>query len=119
MVPFSVNLLALLRRLSSAKHLGQVRAHGADVRRTFHDQFVGFFCDQRLDRVPHIGDQFCHVECLQVQLHLARLDLGQVQDVVDQPQQMSRRIIDARQVLGLFLLSLGLGLGQQHLKTNR
>jgi hypothetical protein len=32
----------------------------------------------------HLGD----VECLQVQLHLAGLDLGEVQHLVDEPQQV-------------------------------
>ena len=39
------------------------------------------------------------VERLQRQLHLAGLDLGQIENVVDQGQQVFARLTDPRQIL--------------------
>ena len=54
--------------------------------------------DQRADGRRDVADQAGHVERLQEQLHLAGLDLGEVEDVVDQAQQVPPGRVDLLEV---------------------
>jgi len=66
----------------------QVGVHGPRIVRHLQHQRIAVLGDQRAHRVDHVGEQGLHREGFEAQLHLAGLDLGQVQDVVDQGQQV-------------------------------
>ena len=49
-------------------------------------------------------DGVAHVDFIESQFHFSGIDLGQVEDVIDQSQEMLTGIIDGRQVLLLLLV---------------
>src|SRR5262249_13819516 len=79
-------------------NLGQVRIHGANVLRAVDQQPVGVLLRQGLDRGLDVPDDVRHVERVQQQLQLARLDFGQVEHVVNQGQQVLGRPVDLLKV---------------------
>jgi hypothetical protein len=58
--------------------------HPAEVVAVLHGQRVGFSGHQALDGLRDFGHDFGHVEILGVHVHLAGLDLGHVEHVVDE-----------------------------------
>ena len=88
-VPCSVNLLALLARLSSACRM---RVWSACIVPSPAAQsttsVLPFFAAIVPMVVRHVVDQRRDREGLEVELHLAGFDLGQVEDVVDQREQV-------------------------------
>jgi hypothetical protein len=56
---------------------------------------VGVLYRQRLDGLDHAADQRCEREGFELQLHAARLDLREVEDVVDQGEEVAGRSQDA------------------------
>ena len=73
---------------------------------------VGMHVDQELDSLavgragqdaPHVVDHAGHVELGLLDVHLPRLDLREVQDVVDDHQQALGRHLDAGGKLGLLV----------------
>jgi len=96
-------------------NLGQVGPHGTRVVDTAHLEGVGVLLHQRLDDRHHVGDHVRDAELLEIELHLAGLDLGQVQDVVDQPQQVLAGAVDLLEVGDEFFLAEVLGLLLEHL----
>ena len=88
-VPFSVNLLALLARLSSAC---RTRVWSAWIvpssgRQSTDDAIAVLRC-HRLDRLGHVLDQGHQRERFEVKFHAPGLDLRQVENVVDQGEQV-------------------------------
>jgi len=61
----------------------------------FDSDLIGVLRCQWFDRLHHVGDQRRKRECFELQLHSPRLDLGEVQDVIDQRKEMSARAEDA------------------------
>ena len=96
MAPFSVNLLALLMRFSSACRNRIWSACIIPIRRVAMDcDLVAVFCRQRLDGLDDVVDQRRKSEALQIKFHAPGLNLGQVEDVVDQREQVPARAEDA------------------------
>ena len=60
--------------------------------------------DQRADGVTAGGDQFLHIERLGIHIHPTRLDLRQIQQIVDHSQEVIRCTIH---LLEVFLLLIG------------
>ena len=96
-----MNFAALLIRLKSTCR--------SFVRSAFHDcparhgaRLTSSFpvlLHQRVDRRGDLVDQLSiEIEGLQKELHLARLDLGEIEHVVDQRQEVSARPVDLLQV---------------------
>ena len=108
-VPFSVNLFALLARLSSA---WRNRIWSAWIvprsRRTIDDDTIAVLRRHGLDRLGHVLDQWRQREQFEVKLHPPRLDLGQVEDVVDQREQMAARAEHPIERLDVLLKRLGI-----------
>ena len=99
-VPWSVNLAALESRLNSAwRTLVWSACIVAEVVGARDDQRVGVLLDQRLDdRRRRRRTSWPTLERLQEQVHPAGLDLGEVQDVVDQPEQVLAGRVDLLEV---------------------
>jgi hypothetical protein len=94
----------------------QVGVHRADVVGAGDDQGVAVLVDQRLDDVGDVADQLGDVELFEVEVHPAGLDLREVQDVVDEPEQVLAGRVDPLEIgqegvgvelLGLLLEHLG------------
>ena len=83
------------QHLAHARH---VRVHAVDVRRAVHLQDVLVLLDEGMDGGLDVVHQVAHVEGLEVQLHLAGLDLRQVEDVVDEGEEVLARGVDLLQV---------------------
>ena len=96
-------------------HLDAIGAHVADVGGTFDDELVGLTFDERADDAVEISDEHGHVEGFEVNLHLAGFDLGDVEDVVDEFEQVAARVVDAAQVFDPLLVTFGLDVGDEHL----
>ena len=97
---------------------GDIGMHGARVHDLQH-QPVTVLVHQRFGGIDHTLEQRAHLDRLQVQLHLARLDLGQIQHVVDQPQQMLAGNMNLFQIRDQFNVAIVHGLlGQQLAVTN-
>jgi hypothetical protein len=58
---------------------------------------------QRFDGLDHVGDQRREREGFRLQFHPPGLDLGEVEDVVDQGEQMPGRAEHAIEGLGVLL----------------
>lgn len=114
MVPFSVNLLALPSRLNRiCRSLGDVRVYAAQFTGV-QDQLVALLVHQRRGGVDHAFEERAHRQLLQAQLHLSCLDLGKIEYVVDQPQQMFAGDMNLFQVRYQIDMAIVLGfLGQQ------
>ena len=65
-----------------------VGAHGAEVGRAIDHHLVAVLRRHRADGLHHVVDQRRDRERLEVEVHLAGLDLGQVENVVDQREQV-------------------------------
>src|SRR5579883_1346019 len=63
--------------------LGEVSAHGADVRAAVDFEMVGVLLGKWLDRGHHVADHGWHIERLQYQLQLSGFDFGEIEDIVD------------------------------------
>ena len=96
-VPRSVNLLALLSRLSSAlSNPRLVGLHGSNVRLAIVTTTVVVLGRERLDGLDDIVNQRCDRESLDVDFHLASFDLGQIENVVDQARADAGPRVHAR-----------------------
>ena len=108
-VPFSVNLLALLARLSSACRsriwsAWIVPRSGVAI----DDDPIAVLRRHRLDRLGHVLDQRRQRERFEMKLHPPGLDLGEVEDVVDQREQVAARAEHAIERLDVLLQRLGI-----------
>ena len=76
-------------------------------------QPVAVLLDQRLDDNAHFLGQVAEIDLLQIDVHPAGLDLGQVEDAVDQPEQMLSSGLDFLQVpYACFVATISGVLGQ-------
>ena len=101
-------------------HLGQVGPHHAETVRAVHDQPVAPLPGQRRGHGGHALDEVGHREVLREEVHPPGLDLGQIEDVVDQPQQVPARRGDLLQVAaerGGGVVAEVLGLLLEHLRV--
>ena len=67
--------------------LRDVRVHRPEVLGRFEDEVVALLEHERLDRRHRVAQHRGEVEALQVQLHLARFDLREVEHAVDEAEQ--------------------------------
>src|SRR5262249_17464597 len=65
-----------------------------------------FFLKQRGDRILDVLNQVFETEIFERQLHLARFDLGEIKDAVDQVQEMLSVVDDFSQAVFLFGVQL-------------
>ena len=79
------------------------------------DESQPFFQGQRLKRGPDGLHHFLHRVFAQNQLHTARLDLGKIEDIVDQPKQMLAVGLDIRQRLLQMGRNIAVDLIEHHL----
>ena len=95
--------------------LGQVGAHRADVLRTLELEDIPVLGHQRFHRGSHVARGLRDVDRFEKDRHAARFDLGKIEDVIDQLQQVLGRGKDLLQV-GLHPLLPGVfRLLEQHL----
>ena len=66
-------------------------------------EFDGLVLDQRDGGGHHPADDLLQVHWPELQFHLAGLDLGDVQDIVDQAQEVLTAVVDGLQVLPLHI----------------
>ena len=98
--------------------LAQLRligAHCTQIRRAVDHQRVRVLSHQRLDHRLDLADHRRDVEVLDQHVHLAGLDLGQIEDVVDQAQEVLAGAIDLLEIGQEGVLTEILGLLVQHL----
>ena len=62
------------------------------------DERVAVLLDQRLDDRLDVAHELADLERLQEQVHPPGLDLGEVQDVVDEPEQVLAGRVDLLEV---------------------
>ena len=89
--------------------------HRAQVVRALDLERVVLLLDQCVDRGGHVVDHGIEVEGLEEEVHLARLDLRQVENVVDQGEQMPAGAVNPLQVGNELLLLQVLGLFHEQL----
>jgi len=92
-------------------HAVGVRAHRGDVRQILQQLDFGF--DQGLHRSGALRGQRLQVHRLDLDVRAAGLDLGQVQDVVDQGEQVVGAGLHVLQVAVLAFVELAPGLAQE------
>ena len=96
-------------------HLALVGLHLAQPLSDAHAQCNIVALSALAHQRHRIGERRSDIECRQVELHPARLDLRQVEDVVDESQQVLARRIDVVQVILLLLVHVAKELLLQHL----
>ena len=79
----------------------------AEVRPAIDDNTIAVLRRHRLDRLGHVLDQRRQREQFEVKLHSPRLDLGEVQNVVDQREQVPARAEYPIERLDVLLQRLG------------
>ena len=72
-----------------------------DFWRDATDDLQSLLCRTQHQHLRRAADAFRDPEVHTLQFQLARLDLGEVEDVVEQPQQNVGRLIDGRQIVAL------------------
>ena len=99
MVPARVNLAALLSRL---RRICRVFIRSAVIVPTsdaaVHRERVVVLLHQRLDRVEQLVDHRADLEGLERDRHLARFDLREIEDAVDQLEQVLAGRLDALEI---------------------
>ena len=90
-------------------YLGLVGAEAANIRRAVHLDSVLTLVGQGLHDRQCFLDQCLNVYLLDEGIHLPGLDLREVENVVDQPQEMSTCAFDLLQVLYRRFVTLGGG----------
>ena len=108
--PRSVNLIALPTRLTSTwrSRSGSPTSVPTQLRRDLAAELEAAVVGAHRERPQRVDQGVAQVEVDGVQLELARLDLGEVEDVVDHRQQRVGRLLDHLQVLALLGVELGL-----------
>ena len=61
---------------------------------------------QRLDDRAHLLDEAGEIDLFEIEVHLAGLDLRQIENVVDQAEEMPAGVADLREVGQKFVLPL-------------
>ena len=92
-------------------HFGEVGAHAADILGADHFEAIAVLGQERLDGGDDFLDHRSDVEVFEVKGHLAGLDLREIEDAVDETKEMSGGIVDAGDVLDVFLAAVGFGTG--------
>ena len=95
--------------------LGAVGVKRAERRRTDDFETVRVRRRQRLDDRAHLLDQTGEIDLFEIEVHLAGLDLRQIEDVVDQAEEMPAGIADLGEVGQKLVLPLVLRGLVQHL----
>ena len=91
------------QRLAKA---GLVGVDRAEVRPAIDDNPIAVLRRHRLDRLGHVLDQRRQRERFEMKLHAPRLDLGEVENVVDQREQVPARAEHAIERLDVLLQRL-------------
>jgi hypothetical protein len=65
--------------------------HGAGVGCTSQEDRIAVALGERRHGAQHVLDHRAELEVLQMELHLAGLDLGEIENVVDERQQVAAR----------------------------
>ena len=101
--PVSVNLMALPRRLNRicCRRSGSPVTRSGTPARDIGGELEALGGGLRRQRLGHALDQLDGGELDAFEVEAARLDLGEVEDVVDDPQQRRRRIAHRAQRLAL------------------
>ena len=86
--------------------LGLIGTEAADIGRADHLDGIFTLIGERLDDRHHLLKQGLDVDRLDEDIHLPGLDLRQVEDVVDQPQQVPAGAFDLLQVVDRGLVVL-------------
>ena len=80
----------------------------AEVRPAIDDNTIAVLRRHRLDRLGHVLDQRRQRERFEMKLHSPRLDLGEVENVVDQREQVPARAEHPIERLDVLLQRLGI-----------
>ena len=86
----------------------------ADIAGTIDFEPVGIFRSQRLDDRVDFADEIRQFDVLKIEFQLAGFDLGQIENVADQAQQMAAGVLDLVEVAGEVREPVFLGLFVQH-----
>ena len=84
-------------------HANLIGIHGADVVRAIHDDLVSVLARDSLDGVNDVADQSRNRETFEDEVHFSGLDLGQIENIVDQRQKMAGRTLDTIERLDLIV----------------
>ena len=87
-------------------YLGLVGAKATNIGRADHFDDILILVGQRLDDRQHLLKQGLNVYILDEDIHLPGLDLRQVENVVDQPQQVPAGALDLLQVVDRLFVAL-------------
>src|SRR5713101_2687191 len=87
-------------------YLGPVGVERAERRRTEDFETVRIGRGQRLDNPTHLLDQTAEIDLFEIEVHLARLDLRQIEDVVDQTEEVPAGVADLGEVGQRFVMPL-------------
>src|SRR6267378_3074337 len=85
-----------------AEGRSEIRSHGTE-------NLVSLFLGRRPRRVDDLAEQFGQISLLQVQLHFARLDLRQVEYLVNKLKKMLAGVVNLVQIRGAFAIAFMLG----------
>jgi hypothetical protein len=97
--------------------LGLIGVHAANVVGALDHQRVAVLLNERLDDGLYVLHHLPDIERLQEEVHSAGLDLGEVEDVVDQPEQVLAGRVDPLEVRQGRLVASVLGLFLEHLRV--
>jgi len=84
------------------------RDHSGNFRIDVHQQLELFLMGAHSHRPDHRFDQGAHFHLLRLERKLARFDLGEIQNVVDQSQQRAGGAFDGGEIFRLLPVELGL-----------
>ncbi len=93
--------------------LGGVGVDDAQIRSALDDKSVGVLGCQRPARRLDLADEIGQIDGFDVEVHLARLDLGDVEDIVDHGEKVLAGRADLLQVGDILAPLLKLGVFQQ------
>src|SRR5580658_2791044 len=75
-------------------YFGEVGVHASDAGGNIDRQLIRILIDQRLNRRRDVPQHVANIKRLQVQIHPSGLDLGEIENIVDQSEQLLTRRVD-------------------------
>src|SRR6266852_7562807 len=100
---------------SHIAEFGGVAESSSEIRSYNTENLISAFLSRRPRRVDDLAEQFAQISLLQIQLHLARLDLRQVEYLVNEFKQMLASAVNLVKIRGGLAIAFILGVFKQDL----
>src|SRR6185436_10201286 len=98
------------------RYLAFVGAHQRNAHRLLEDEIHDVRDQEWPQHTAQGAEEVCHLELRRLHGHFARLNLGQIQQIIDEFQQVLSALSDIADLFGLLAVELPVGVLQQQVR---